>query len=63
MGSHNAYIIVDKSFKEDQYDFHIMSYTCYTERTNVLFKTKKAAEQAIEILGEETVKLALTPLY
>ena len=28
----------------------------------VMFKTKKLAQQAIEILGEETVKLALEPL-
>ena len=63
LGNHDAYVIVDKSFEESEYDFQIMRYTCYTERPNVLFKTKKAAEQAIEILGEETVKLALTPLY
>jgi hypothetical protein len=29
---------------------------------NVFFKTNELAEQAIEILGEETVKLALEPL-
>lgn len=28
----------------------------------ILFKTQKAAQQAIEILGEETIKLALEPL-
>ena len=28
----------------------------------IVFKTQKAAQQAIEILGEETVKLALEPL-
>ena len=31
--------------------------------SNVLFKSKELAQQAIEILGEETVKLALKPLY
>ena len=31
--------------------------------SNVLFKSKELAQQAIKILGEETVKLALTPLY
>ena len=31
--------------------------------SNVLFKSAELAKQAIEILGEETVKLALTPLY
>ena len=30
---------------------------------NVLFKSKELAQQAIEILGKETVKLALEPLY
>lgn len=31
--------------------------------SNVLFKSRELAQQAIEILGEETVKLALEPLY
>lgn len=31
--------------------------------SNVLFESKELAQQAIQILGEETVKLALTPLY
>ena len=31
--------------------------------SNVLFKSKELAQQAIEILGEETIKLALEPLY
>lgn len=31
--------------------------------SNVLFKSKELAKQAIKILGEETVKLALTPLF
>lgn len=31
--------------------------------SNVLFKSKELAQQAIKILGEETVKLALEPLY
>ena len=30
--------------------------------SNVLFKSEELAEKAIEILGEETVKLALEPL-
>jgi len=30
--------------------------------SNILFKSKEVAQQAIEILGEETVKLALEPL-
>jgi hypothetical protein len=31
--------------------------------SNVLFKSSELAQQAIKILGEETVKLALEPLY
>lgn len=31
--------------------------------SNVLFKSSELARQAIEVLGEETVKLALEPLY
>ena len=34
-----------------------------SEYSTVIFKSEKLAQQAIEILGEETVKLALTPLY
>lgn len=33
------------------------------QRATVIFKSVEAAQQAIEILGEETVKLALEPLY
>lgn len=41
----------------------IQKVSLYSEETNVLFKYKELAQQAIEILGEETIKLALTPLY
>ena len=34
-----------------------------TQRATVIFKSEELAKQAIEILGEETVKLALEPLY
>lgn len=34
-----------------------------TQRATVVFRSKELAQQAIEILGEETVKLALEPLY
>ena len=34
-----------------------------SQNSNVLFKSTKLAKQAIEILGEETIKLALEPLY
>ena len=37
------------------------NYVQYTG--NIIFKSEELAQQAIEILGEETVKLALTPLY
>jgi hypothetical protein len=36
---------------------------CMFSSGKVIFKSEKLAEQAIEILGEETVKLALEPLY
>lgn len=36
----------------------------YCEYTgNIIFKSEQLSQQAIEILGEETVKLALEPLY
>ena len=63
LGSHDAFFIMDRSSKESEMCLEIGSYSCYAERANVLFKSKEAAQQAIEILGEETVKLALTPLY
>lgn len=34
----------------------------YEDNNNVLFKSHKLAQQAIEILGEKIIKLALTPL-
>lgn len=37
------------------------NYVQYTG--NIIFKSKELAQQAIEILGEKTVKLALEPLY
>lgn len=36
---------------------------CAHSSGKVMFKSKELAQQAIEILGEETVKLALKPLY
>jgi hypothetical protein len=41
----------------------IQKTSLYSEQTNIVFKYKELAQQAIEILGEETVKLALEPLY
>lgn len=41
----------------------IVNISYFSHRDNlILFKTQKAARQAIEILGEETIKLALEPL-
>ena len=37
------------------------NYIQYTG--NIIFKSKELAQQAIEILGEKTIKYALTPLY
>lgn len=37
------------------------NYVQYT--SNIIFKSKELCLQAIEILGQETVKLALKPLY
>ena len=59
----DAFLIMDRSSKDNEIDLDIIEYTFYPERANVLFKSKEAAQQAIEILGEETVKLALEPLY
>ena len=63
LGSHDAFFIMDKSSRETEICLEVNNYSCYPERFNVLFKSKEAAQQAIEILGEKTVKLALEPLY
>ena len=36
---------------------------CMFSSGKVIFKSKELAQQAIKILGEETIKLALEPLY
>ena len=63
LGSNNAFFIMDKSSRETEICLEVHNYSCYSERFNVLFKSKELAQQAIEILGEETIKLALTALY
>ena len=63
LGSKSAFFIMDRSCTKNEINLRIDKYSCYPERANVLFKSREAAQQAIEILGEETVKLALTPLY
>lgn len=37
--------------------------TCWISSGLIVFKSKKLAKQAIEILGEEEIKLAAKPLY
>lgn len=34
-----------------------------TQRATIIFKSEELAQQALEILGEEIVRLALEPLY
>lgn len=41
---------------------YLVKEECSVHVGQVIFKTKELAQQAIEILGEETVKLALEPL-
>jgi hypothetical protein len=60
LGHFDAYVLFTTPNKD---------YIGYTKiqdcvyNSNVLFKSIELAKQAIEILGEETVKLALEPLY
>jgi hypothetical protein len=42
---------------------HVEQANFSSECSTVIFKSRELAQQAIEILGEETVKLALEPLY
>lgn len=55
--------IIERNFHSEYYAEPIkvgsMAFDCYGL---VIFKSSELAEQAIEILGEETVKLALEPL-
>lgn len=44
-------------------NLHIEHSTLSSEHSTIVFKSKELAEQAIEILGEETIKVALIPLY
>lgn len=44
------------------YPKEIMQNSAASSSGTIFFKTKELAQQAIEILGEETVKLALEPL-
>lgn len=43
--------------------YYVVKVSKSTELSNVLFKTYELAKQAIEILGKDTIRLALEPLY
>ena len=43
-------------------EYKVMNGSCASDCGSIWFKSKELARQAIEILGEETVKLALEPL-
>lgn len=47
----------------DDLMFDSCAVLCAHSLGKVMFKSRELAQQAIEILGEETVKLALEPLY
>lgn len=63
VGNHDAFLIMDRSSRDNDIELAITVYDRFPDRANVLFKSKEAAQQAIEILGEKTIKLALAPLY
>lgn len=60
LGHFNAYVLYVTPDKN--HIGYIKIQEC-AHNSNVLFKSAELAKQAIEILGEETVKLALEPLY
>lgn len=60
LGHFDAYVLYVTPNKE--YIGYVKIQNC-SQNSNVLFKSTELAEQAIEILGEETIKLALEPLY
>jgi hypothetical protein len=57
LNEYKYYIKLEENNKID-FDFH----SCYN-RSIIYFKTEELAQQAIEILGEDTIKLALTTDY
>ena len=59
VGHFDAYVLYTTP-KRDH--IGIVKISHCSENSNVLFKSRELAQQAIEILGEETVKLALEPL-
>lgn len=59
--SSNKFIIWINTNTNDKLEISDSGYL--TQRATVIFKSRELAKQAIEILGEEEVKLALEPLY
>ena len=59
-GHFDAYVLYVTPNKD--YIGYLKISNC-AQNSNVLFKSIELARQAIEILGEDTVKLALEPLY
>lgn len=60
LGHFDAYVLFTTPNKD--YIGYIKISNC-SQNSNVLFKSPELAQQAIEILGEETIMLALEPLY
>lgn len=59
-GHFDAYVLYVTPNKD--YIGCIKIHQC-AHNSNVLFKSEKLAKQAVEILGKETIQLALEPLY
>lgn len=59
-GHFNAYVLYLTPDKD--YIGWVDIHSC-SQNSNVLFKSSKLAQLAIQILGKETIKLALEPLY
>lgn len=60
LGHFDAYVLFCTPNKD--YIGYIKIRDC-AHHSNVLFKSKELAQEAIEILGTEVIKLALEPLY
>lgn len=61
LSSDYGYCIVLDYYGDLKIDF--CAILCSYSLSKVVFKSKESAKQAIEILGEDTIKLALEPLY
>lgn len=60
LGHFDAYVLFATPNKDYIGDIKISNCA---QNSNVLFKSKEAAKQAVEILGEEVIYMALEPLY